>query len=76
MKRTPDLVQKDYLTIQEAAAYCCVGLSTFYEIMQEIGLQPFRVRGRNVSCFRKADLQRFMEQEAAKTYGNPIKAQR
>lgn len=54
---------KDYLDRKEAAAYCCVGYSTFVRKEKSLGIEPFRFMGKLV--YRKRELAAAMEREAA-----------
>jgi len=47
---------KDYFTVAEAAAYCCVSVSQFRGRAPGLGLRPFTFMGRMV--YRRVDLQR------------------
>lgn len=57
MKR--QLHELDYLTTEEAAAYCRVSLSQFKKHAPALALRPFRFMGKVV--YRKADLKSVLE---------------
>ena len=56
-----NLLGKDYLTVDEAAHYCCVSVSQFREHAKHYGLLPIRFMGRVI--YRKNDLQGAIETE-------------
>jgi len=58
-----NLAGKDYFTKTEAAHYCCVSSSQFHEKEIETGIRPFKFMGKMV--YRRSDLQRIIEGEAA-----------
>jgi len=56
-----NLAGKDYFTIPEAAAYCCVSVSHFRQNVKATGLLPGRLWGKFV--YRRIDLARLVEEQ-------------
>lgn len=63
-----NIAGKDYLTIPEAAHYCCVSVSQFRKLAPRIGVFPFEFMGKVV--YRKADLRLAMESAANRQIEN------
>lgn len=53
---------KEYLTVREAAHYCCVSESHFRAHIGETGIVPGRLWGKIV--YRRSDLRLMIEREA------------
>ena len=62
-----NLLGKDYLTEEEAAHYCGVSNCQFRRKHLELGVLAISVMGKKV--YRRADLQRAIEREAARQHG-------
>lgn len=70
-----NILGKDYLTETEAAHYACLSLSAFREKSKEYGILPIRVLGTRKKAYRKADIQRAIEQSAkCQHFANVAKA--
>lgn len=57
-----NLAGKDFFSEAEAAHYCCVSYNHFRRQVESYGVYPFIWMGKRV--YRKADLQRAMEEKA------------
>ena len=62
-----NLLGKDYLNEEEAAHYCGVSGSQFRRKHPALGVAAISVMGKKV--YRRVDLQRAIEREAARQHG-------
>jgi ACT domain-containing protein len=67
------LAGKDYFDADHAAEYCNLSRAQFYKVRDAVGLRPFTFGGKKL--YRRADIQRLIEDAAKESYGNPIRAQ-
>lgn len=61
-KKEINLLGLDYFTADDAAFYCRVSRSKFYEARDKYGILPFPLMGKWL--YRKADLQTIIERVA------------
>lgn len=59
--REPKAAERDYLTIEEAAEYCRLGVSEFYERAKLYNIPHGTALGTKKRIYRRYDLQRFIE---------------